>query len=250
MAATQSPPRETRIKAALGALAVQALLGYALITAFDLNVPQLVSSQLKMLDLARPDPPPPPQITPRPDPSRRKAGKASPANLRSRATDIVVPPPIVPPQVPPPVAAATKPGPGAQQTSGSSDRPGPGTGAGGFGNGYGSGGDGDGDGGGGDPPQQTRGRLKDSDYPHEAGEAGVGGTVSVRFLVDLDGRAKECRVTHSSGSRALDATTCGLIEERFRFRPALDEQGRPVRSYLVEDHSWFVHDDPPEERRR
>jgi len=85
------------------------------------------------------------------------------------------------------------------------------------------------------------------------GEAGGGGTVGVRFTVEVDGRVGRCMVTHSSGNRILDDTTCRLITERYRFRPSLDPAGRPVRSQIVEDHSWVTMDDPyPEDygRRR
>ena len=42
----------------------------------------------------------------------------------------------------------------------------------------------------------------------------------------------------------LDDTTCRLITERYHFRPSLDPAGRPVRSQIVEDHSWVTIDDP------
>jgi periplasmic protein TonB len=38
----------------------------------------------------------------------------------------------------------------------------------------------------------------------------------------------------------LDQIACQLIEQRFRFRPALDEDGRPVASTLVENHTWNI----------
>ena len=121
-----------------------------------------------------------------------------------------------------------------------------------FGNGTGGGigngaGPGEGDGaGGGTPPRRLSGRLRDSDYPRGLGEAGIEGTVSVEYRVELDGRVTDCVITRSSGSRLLDETTCDLIEQRFRYRPAHDRAGRPVISYIVENHSWIVHDEPPE----
>ena len=42
------------------------------------------------------------------------------------------------------------------------------------------------------------------------------------------------------GNDALDDTTCRLIEERFRFDPSRDPQGRPVESMVVENHSWEI----------
>ena len=107
-------------------------------------------------------------------------------------------------------------------------------------------GDGDGRGGGYSPPRRIRGRISDRDYPAAVGEAGIGGTVSVIYAIEPDGRATDCRITRSSGNRALDATTCRLIEERFRFEPSRDRSGRPVRSRMVQDHYWETQDLPPD----
>ncbi len=126
---------------------------------------------------------------------------------------------------------------------------GTGTGSGGRGTGPGGGGDGDGDGGGFSPPRRIRGSIRDSDYPAGIGEAGIGGTVSVIYAVETDGRATNCRITNSSGNDALDDTTCRLIEQRFRFNPSRDRAGRPVRSRIVQDHYWETQDEEPEPER-
>ena len=104
---------------------------------------------------------------------------------------------------------------------------------------------GDGDGGGMDetPPVHVRGRLRDADYPGDVGEAGFQGTVSVKFLVWVDGRVRDCTVTRSSGNATLDATTCRLIEQRFRYRPSRDADGRAVPAWIVENHQWVIEPD-------
>jgi protein TonB len=84
------------------------------------------------------------------------------------------------------------------------------------------------------------GRIRNSDYPKAAGAAGVGGTVSVLYVVAPSGRVTDCEVTRSSGSAALDDTTCDLIIARFRFEPARDADGRPVESMIEENHRWIV----------
>ncbi len=171
--------------------------------------------------------------------SGRRSGAASPPNLRSQATPVVAPPPIVQPLEPQPVAAVIKPGSGTAPTAGAADMRGSGSGSGGQGDGSGSGGDGDGDGG--DvPPRLLNGRLKNSDYPRTAADAGAEGSVSVRYSVGKDGRASNCRVTQSSGNDELDLTTCRLIVERFRFVPSRDASGNPVDSDIVEEHSWSI----------
>jgi protein TonB len=242
-----------RAKAAIPTLAVHALLALAFLSSLDVEPLALQRSVMALIDLA--PPPPPPQVKARPqarERSRRPEGAASPPNLESRRTEIVAPPVL--PLIPPPVVTAPVADVGADPSAGSADVPGPGTGSGGEGNGTGSGrwgggpgGGGDGDGGGGySPPRRIRGSIGDRDYPPGAGEAGVGGTVSVIYAVETDGRATNCRITRSSGSDELDETTCRLIEQRFRFRPSRDRAGRPVRSRIVQDHYWETQDEEPE----
>jgi protein TonB len=252
-----------RLKAGLPTLAVHLLLVLALLIGLGADpttAPRL--EPVRSIDLAPPPPPPVVTIPPVRERSRRPEGAASPPNLESQRTDIVAPPPLIP--VPPPVVTALVAGPGLDPSAGSAAVPGPGTGSGGVGDGTGSGGRGTGPGGGGDgdgdgrgltPPRRIRGEIRDRDYPRGAGEAGLGGRVSVIYTVEPDGRATNCRITDSSGSPELDGTTCRLIEQRFRFRPSRDASGRPVRSRIVQDHYWETRDEapvhePPVRRRR
>jgi periplasmic protein TonB len=253
-----SPDRDRgmdRLRAALAAAAVQLLFGVALFTGLGVGAPGAVQRGLSLFDVVEippPPPPPPPRVR---QPTPRRAGQSSPAggsppNLRSTPTEIVLPPPLIALQLPPPLVAAPVAGTGSDASAGAADVPGPGTGSGGRGRGSGTGdGDGDGDGGMGTPPRHLRGRLRDSDYPRGLGEAGIEGIVAVRYAVAVDGRVSDCVITHSSGSAVLDETTCRLIEQRFRFSPSRDAAGRPVRSFIVENHSWIVHDEPPEPPR-
>lgn len=248
-------PRD-RAQAAAGALLVTAALGCLLIYGLAGRMVRKDDSTLAMFD-ARADPPPPEKE--RPDPARntRREGKAAPANLRSEPTEIVAPRPEIPLPALPPVAAAPVAGVGAAPSAGAADVPGPGTGAGGEGAGRGSGGDGDGDGGreaDETPPRWRSGRLRFSDFPPALADAGIGGTVGVRYLVWTDGHVTECEVTRSSGNAQIDALTCRLITERFRFRPSRDSRGRPVPALVVETHTWDVPapapEQPPVRRRR
>lgn len=240
MAFAQSSRRE-RITGAVAAVVVQLVVGYALISGLAVGIGQAARETLETFSILPPPPPPPKEkLQPKHIVSRKAEGAASPANLRSKATEIVAPKPVMPPPVPPPIVAAEKAGVGNQAMSGNADVPGPGTGSGGIGEGTGSGryGDGAGDGGRETAPRQTKG-MKRGDYPSDLADAGIGGTVGVRYTVTIDGRATGCRVTRSSGSRALDVRTCELIELRFLFKPALDEDGRPVQSVLVHNWSWI-----------
>lgn len=241
MSLTLSRPND-RLRAALLAGVIQAVLGYALIMGLAVHMAPPSGEPLTLFGIA-PEPPPPPivKVQPRPSRSHRPEGAASPPNLRSKATEIVAPPPVIPLVIPPLVVAAPDPGVGRDASAGAADVAGPGTGSGGIGDGTGSGGAGDGDGGGSEetPPRWIKGRLKDSDFPAGLGDAGVGGTVGVRYTVAVTGRVSACTVTRSSGNAVLDETTCRLIRDRFRFRPSLDAANRPVASVIVEKHEWI-----------
>lgn len=234
--------RADRIKAGLGAAGLQIALGLALVAGLASTMPRPPAEDLKLFGIT-PPPPPPPPVDPaarHPVKSRRE-GAASPPNLRAKPTEVVAPviPPIIPP---PPVVVAKVAGIGSQASAGAAAVAGPGSGSGGQGNGTGSGGRGDGDGGGGDTaPRWRKGKIRDSDYPHNGG---VGGVVSVRYTVTATGRATECQVTRSSGDTALDATTCRLIEERYRYDPSRTADGTAVSSTVVEDHSWITAERP------
>jgi protein TonB len=173
-------------------------------------------------------------------------GRPSPPNLRNKATQIVAPPARLPPLiVPPPVITAPRAGTGAATQSGASDKPGPGQGAGGIGDGDGGGGNGDGDGDSDDyddgvtRPRQIRGRLHFSDLPEDLREQKAGGDLKLQYRIGVDGRVSDCRILVSSGRPSLDATTCRLITERFRFRPSRDARGRSVPAIMVETHGWY-----------
>ncbi|MEH3121922.1 MAG: TonB family protein [Sphingomonas phyllosphaerae] len=72
--------------------------------------------------------------------------------------------------------------------------------------------------------------------------------MAVKYLVWSDGRVRDCRVTKSSGNATLDATTCRLIQRRFRYDPSRDAEGRPVPAWIVENHEWIIVPEPATDR--
>lgn len=219
--------------AAAGVAVVHLAIGYALL--LGLTVRFAAGEDAPRLRLFAIDPPPAakPEPIPAEEAAPEEEGEASPENLRAEPTPVVAPPanlPIVSPVVAAPIA-----GEGADGSAGAGERPGPGFGAGGQGIGRGAGGAGAGRGGG----VVVRARLVEgeivaSDYPRRASRARIEGSVTARFIVGTDGRPRGCAIQQSSGNAELDATTCRLIEARFRYAPARDAMGAPV----AEERGW------------
>jgi protein TonB len=239
------PPRAL---SAAFSVAIVALIGVLLM--LGLRAQQLIRQSASLISLTLS---PQPQPTERPKPPEvrhvdKPAPKheASPRNLRNQATQVVAP--LVRPLiVPPPVVTAPQAGIGSAANTGASALPGPGQGAGGVGNGNGGGGlGGEGNGAGdGEPvvgPRRTHGELSYGDLPEGVLAPGQEATVEVLYWVNPDGRASQCRAERSSGYPVLDQLACNLIVERFRFRPAKDKRGKPVRAGVIENHTWVARD--------
>ena len=228
-----TPSGADRTKAAVAVVAI-----YALIIGAVLLIP--AGSPLRLgedqptalIDINEiPEPQPPPEE--RPGKAKEEEGASG---RKAEPTEVAVPEPkqVVPAKSP--VAAAPVAGAGAESTAGAANA-GTGPGAGGSGTGSGGGGTG----GGGSPAQWISGGLQNSDYPRAALHDRLQGRVSVRFTVLTSGRIANCRITASSGSPLLDATTCRLLTRRLRFRPATTNSGIPIQSELGSDYTWGIN---------
>lgn len=182
-----------------------------------------------LIKIEKPSQPPP---EPSPGHVRDEEGESG---KQDEPTPVVVPAPRIVVPNNPPVAAVPVAGAGTSPNAGAATA-GTGPGAGGSGTGRGGGGSG----GGGSPAQWVSGGLKDSDYPRSVLRDRIGGTVSVRFEVLASGRIADCTVVRSSGNDLLDSTTCKLLTERLRFRPATDGTGRPIQTELGSDYTWGI----------
>lgn len=235
-------PSNTRSRAiaAAAAITLQALLGWILITGLSGRLVKTLVEDIKVFDV--PVVPPtrvPPPVTAK-HISRRPSGAAAPPHARATPTPVVAPvPEIKLPPPPPLVIAAAVSALGPDAATGAAEA-GEGTGAGGQGNGRGAG-----TGAGGTPARLIRGRITDRDYPPEARRGRIEGNLTTRYVVDQHGRITRCYVTEASGSDLLDAATCRLAIERFRYAPARDAAGRPVEDTIYEDHAWVMAPDAP-----
>jgi protein TonB len=85
--------------------------------------------------------------------------------------------------------------------------------------------------------------VSDEDYPANAARNEEQGTTRFQLVVGPDGRVKECNVTGSSGSSALDSTTCRLMKQRARFSPARNNRGEPTSDTVSNAIRWVLPTD-------
>ena len=76
------------------------------------------------------------------------------------------------------------------------------------------------------------------DYPVEALRKEEQGTVTARMNIGLTGKLESCSIEQSSGSAALDSTTCNILTQGAEFIPALDEHGKPKTDSYLQRVSW------------
>lgn len=67
-------------------------------------------------------------------------------------------------------------------------------------------------------------------YPRAEIRSGIGGTVLLRVLVDVDGRPLQVVVLESSGNRNLDRSARDNVLKNWLFQPAMRD-GQPVQAY-------------------
>lgn len=154
-------------------------------------------------------------------------GAAAAAGRDAEAREVAAPENPLPTPIPIPPAAST----GDANDAGASDA-GDGTGAAGEGFGTGSGRSGQGRGGVPVSGPSVRSGSIDSarDFPiPEGGRTMRDGTsVTVVFIVGVDGRASDCSVRNAGPDPATNALVCPLVIERIRFNPAIDALGNAV----------------------
>ena len=85
--------------------------------------------------------------------------------------------------------------------------------------------------------------VSDEDYPTAAVRNEEQGTTRFRLGVGPDGKVTECTVTSSSGSSALDMTTCRLMRQRAKFTPARDSDGKPASDSVTSAIRWVLPTD-------
>ena len=66
------------------------------------------------------------------------------------------------------------------------------------------------------------------------------GRAMVSLRVEPSGLPSNCRIARSSGDSVVDSGLCPLITQRLKFRPALDDRGRPIPYQLQYVATWSL----------
>jgi protein TonB len=218
-----------RAKAIGAVIAVHLGLATIILTGLNVRMVSQAVDRLETFDIRLPPPPPPEPPPPVHQHHEAKREAGAPAR-KAEATPVVAPKPQLP--LPSPIPAAPVAGRGSAPSSGAAAA-GTGTGAGGSGNGPG---------GGGDYSKFTPARLvrnlSRGDYRDLTGGRMPEGAAMVAIRVEPSGLPSNCRVIRSSGDASVDAGLCPLLVARLRFRPALNDQGRPISYQLQYVATW------------
>lgn len=214
--------RPGRAKAIGGVIAVHALLAAVILSGLNVHTIRRAVEHWTTIDVREPPPPPPPQPPPPAKQPNRVRLEEGAAGKKAEPTPVVAPKPRL--EQPSPVVAAPVAGTGVAPSAGASNA-GAGPGAGGTGAGRGGGGTGD-------FARFTPARLvrnlSRGDYAALATGRLPVGSADAAIAIGPDGAVRECRLLRSSGDATIDHGLCPLLKQRLRFRPALDDTGRPI----------------------
>ncbi|MBA17726.1 MAG: energy transducer TonB [Sphingomonas sp.] len=213
----------SRMVAIIMVAVIVAGLGYAFVTGLAYQYIKKAQENLDVFDIEEP-PPPPEEVPPPPPPPDQPVPPPPtqvvipPARVQTVQpaptidfTNIVnqPPPPVTPPTPPrPPAPPAPPPPPPPPRVAQKADL--------------------------------RSGSISNDDYPSAARRAGDEGVTVVRFTIGTNGRVTSCSTVRSSGSSLLDSTTCSLIERRFRFRAAEDQNGNKIEETRTQSVRWQI----------
>jgi TonB family protein len=90
------------------------------------------------------------------------------------------------------------------------------------------------------PARYRSGRLAFTDYPTAALRAGHQGSVIIRVRIGTTGRIEGCEIVESSGHEVLDDATCRRVSGRYRYFPAIGDDGRPAGAAIMHRVAWTL----------
>jgi TonB family protein len=92
---------------------------------------------------------------------------------------------------------------------------------------------------------QRGGSVSDEDYPSSMIRQRKSGLVATSFSVNQLGKVENCKIVLSSGFSELDEESCRLITRRFRYKPATDRMGAPIKSDNIYQSINYIFDPNP-----
>ncbi|OYX37560.1 MAG: hypothetical protein B7Y98_12050 [Sphingomonas sp. 32-62-10] len=91
---------------------------------------------------------------------------------------------------------------------------------------------------------ETTGRpenwLTSNDFPRGPNQRGQSGALTFRLDVQETGRVSGCRVLFRTDPDDFADLTCKLLMKRAAMSPALDEHGKPVKSFYIRKVQWLA----------
>jgi len=188
------------------------VLGYAFVTGLGMKYVKKAAEQLDVFDVKEepppPDEPPPPPPKPTDVPPPPVVSPPKIVEMPAPAAPVMptAPKPVPLPPLPP--APTAPPAPTISKAAGAK----------------------------GDPAQW----VTSDDYPDSALRKGAEGRTGIAWDINVEGRVENCRVTSSSGNSDLDQAACRAITRRGRYKPALDQNGSPLRSSQSRTVVWKI----------
>ncbi len=194
------------------------VLGWALLNGLARKIVEVVKAPIetKIIDEVKPPPPPPPENLPPPPKTAPPPPSfvpppevqiSNPAPAPTITTTQVAPPPQAPVTIAPPPQAVAPPAPARQAV----------------------------------PAKIDVSTCDKPEYPAAAARAEATGITKIRFTVDAQGKVSSAQVQKSSGSsrehRLLDRAAVDALSQ-CRFKPGVDEQGKPVGGTTLVDYVW------------
>ena len=82
--------------------------------------------------------------------------------------------------------------------------------------------------------------FSNDDYPAIAFDQSKSGTVAFALLIDETGKVADCTIIETSGAAALDTQSCGILERRAKFTPAIGADGKAAKDAVIGRIRWKI----------
>jgi TonB family protein len=89
-------------------------------------------------------------------------------------------------------------------------------------------------------PKNVNAWFDADDYPKSMVASNKQGIVNFRLLIDPTGKPESCHIQVSTRPKEFDDVVCRGMMKRAKFHPALDAEGKPVRSYYQNTIRFYL----------